>query len=329
MVLLFKHIILMFPPCLCSNIFNTAMYFGTRGNVIPIDDVPDCATWAFAITKAYSASVRAGYLMYQKEYPSVASAVATIVGSLGSLTYGSLSQWTWLGQVQLWDMMMSRELDDPTSWVGAYGEIMKEKWDAMIDGFAGCPMIEITNPQSGAYAWLKMKEPYLGVQTSSSSPTFFLQVLGVQASTHSFVFRGANPADYYGPGYGIFDFVRVQLYRDLQVYKEIARRAKFVCANPNTAIGDFISVNTWHNIARRGVRRLSSKTGLRHTVQSRRAELMRENPELTEAQAHRLAETTEMTLALDEAMEKNCAPEYTSSCVMAQWNHYGAGRDFS
>lgn len=305
----------------------TAMYFGSKGYVIPIDDVPDCATWAFAITKAYSASVRAGYLMYKKEYPSVASAVATIVGSLGSLTYGSLSQWTWLGQMQLWDMMMSRPVDDPTSWVGAYTEIMHEKWDAMIEGFEGCPMIELTNPYSGAYAWLKMKDPYLGVQPASSAPTFFLQVLGVQASTHSFVFRGADPADYYGPGYGIFDFVRVQLYRDLQVYKEIARRAKIVCADLNASIGDFISVNTWHSIARRGVRRLNDKTGLRHTVHSRRAEYLRENPELTEAQAQRLAETTEMTLALDEAMEKNCAPEYTSSCVMAQWNLYGV-KDF-
>jgi len=302
------------------------MYFGMKDHKIPIDQVPDCASWSFSITKAYSASVRAGTVLYKKEYTSYASAVATVVGSLSSLTYGSYSQWSWMGQMQLWDMIMSKPYTDPTSWIGAYSSIMDEKWDVLIDAFEGCPYIEITNPHAGAYAWFKMLSPYLGLQTPSSTPTFFLDVLGVQASTHSYVFRGANPADYYGAGYSIYDFVRMQLYRDINVYKEVARRAKIVCADSSATIGDFISVDQWYSITNasgNGHRSLHQDNGLPHTIETRRALLKEEHPFLTDAQALLLAKNTDRHLSLTEAIESSCAPEYTSSCMLDNWRQYG------
>lgn len=68
---------------------------------------------------------------------------------------------------------MERSVDDPTSWVGAYGAIMKEKWDVIEDGFLDCPVVTLTNPGKGAYAWFLYKDPYLGLQSSSFISSFF------------------------------------------------------------------------------------------------------------------------------------------------------------
>ena len=43
--------------------------------------------------------------------------------------------------MQIQQMIMSKPLDDTTSWVGAYTEIMKEKWDALIPAFKDCPYL--------------------------------------------------------------------------------------------------------------------------------------------------------------------------------------------
>ena len=37
--------------------------------------------------------------------------------------------------MQIQQMIMAKPMTDPTSWVGAYSELMKEKWDYIIDGF--------------------------------------------------------------------------------------------------------------------------------------------------------------------------------------------------
>ena len=130
--------------------------------------------------------------------------------------------------MQIQQMIMSKPLDDTTSWVGAYTEIMKEKWDALIPAFKDCPYIELTNDYAGAYAWFKKMGVALGLETSWLS-AFFSDTMGVTVPLYSWGFRGADPADYYGSAYTKYDFVRLQLYRDVSVYAEVKRRAEIIC----------------------------------------------------------------------------------------------------
>ncbi len=229
--------------------------------------------------------------------PSFVTAVADIAKAHDSLSYGSYSEWSWMGQMQLQDMMMSRPLSDPTSWIGAYSAIMKEKWDVITDGFADCPVLTLTNSGKGAYAFFLYKAPYLGLQNSFIS-SFFLDVLGVSATTYYWGFRGADPSEYYGDGVGVFDFTRLQLYRDLNVYIEVARRAKIVCADTSASIGDYISIDDWKIKGESRGRR-----ALRETMSH-----------LTERQL-KVLENNEKMYA--DYMEKSeaCAEEgYTTSC---------------
>ena len=94
---------------------------------------------------------------------------------------------------------MSRPLDDPTSWIGAYSEIMDEKWTYVVEGFDGCPAVTLTNPKSGAYAFFRINEAYLGIQKEDDFyGSFFKDVLGIAAPAYNWGFRGADPADFYG-----------------------------------------------------------------------------------------------------------------------------------
>merc|ERR1712048_36746 len=105
------------------------MYFYFNNFTIPLEDRPDCSGWSFSITKGYSASTRAGFITYKKVpeiWPTCVGAMADAIDTIG---HGIYSEWGWMGQMQVMDMIMSRPLDDPTSWVGAYSQIMKEKWD--------------------------------------------------------------------------------------------------------------------------------------------------------------------------------------------------------
>jgi hypothetical protein len=139
--------------------------------------------------------------MFKKEPANFTKAVNDIMSDIHSGSNGIYSEWSWYGQMQLWEMIMSRPLDDPTSWIGAYSEIMDEKWSLIIDGFDGCPAVTLTNPKSGAYAFFRINEAYVGIQKPPKDEfiaSFFLDVLGVYAPTYSWGFRGANPADFYG-----------------------------------------------------------------------------------------------------------------------------------
>ena len=86
-----------------------------------------------------------------------------ISGSQMGMKDGLYSEWSWFGQMQIQQMIMAKPLDDATSWVGAYTEIMKEKWDALIPAFKDCPYIEITNDYAGAYVWFKKMGVALGL----------------------------------------------------------------------------------------------------------------------------------------------------------------------
>ena len=112
----------------------------------------DCTSWAGSVTKLYSAAVRAGYILYKKDDDVFAGALESISESMRSLADGHLSEWTWWGQIQILDQLMAKPASDPTSWIGAYNGIMKEKWDAVNEGFAGCgDYVELTNYKKGAY----------------------------------------------------------------------------------------------------------------------------------------------------------------------------------
>ena len=128
---------------------------------ILIDEKPDCVSWSFSITKAYSASVRAGHRMYKNEPELHFDSVVKVFGKiLNIMTNGLYSQWSWQGQMQLWEMIMLKPYTDPSSWVGAYSTIKDEKWKTVIDGFENCPVVTVTNPKAGAYTFFF---PYWGV----------------------------------------------------------------------------------------------------------------------------------------------------------------------
>jgi hypothetical protein len=275
-----------------------------------MDERPDCSGWSFSITKAYSASVRAGFVIYKNDPVSNNDAVASVFGDLYSMTNGLYSEWSWYGQMQLWEMIMSKPISDPTSWIGAYIEIMEEKWSAVIDGFADCPVVELTNPRAGAYAWFVYKEPYLGIQGGFVS-SFFRDVLGVRTTTYNWGFRGATPSDYYGAGVGTEDFTRLQLYRDITVYEELARRAKIVCADMDATVGEYISVNQWAAGQGTTARRLNEGYA---SLDDRKRHLKETIPDITDRQLEYLADSHDFSDKIDVKAE-TCAPEYTTSCL--------------
>ena len=173
---------------------------GDRDWKIPKEELPDCSAWGFSISKIYSAAARAGWMMYKELPTSNHDAMVDAIGTTYSLVHGSVSQWTWQGMMQLLEQFMSKPYTDPTSWIGAYSQLIKEKYDYLVDGFADCPVMQLSNPYSGAYSWFVMQPEYLGIQQGDSSPSFFRNVLGVSAFGYTWGFRGADPADYYGPG---------------------------------------------------------------------------------------------------------------------------------
>ena len=151
-----------------------------------------------------------------------------------------------------------------------------------------------------------------GIQKNFIS-SFFQDVLGVQATTYNWGFRGADPSTYYGAGYGVNDFTRLQLYRESGVYKEIGRRAKIVCSNINATISDkYLSISTWAKTSRYLKENAADVEAM--TVGSRRSLLRNKHRDLTEAQAHQLALNVESRMKMDKAAT-SCAPEYSTSCL--------------
>ena len=214
---------------------------------------------------------------------------------------------------------MSRPVDDPTSWVGAYSQIMQEKWEVITDAFEDCPVLELTNSMAGAYAFFVYKDPYLGLQ-SGSYPSFFMDVLGIRATTYFWGFRGADPAEYFGEGVSTTDFTRMQLYRDVDVYHEVARRAKIVCNDTSASIADLVSIDDWALAGAASRRHLEEG----HDIETRRMLLKEELPHLHERKLARLLENVEFRELQDNMIEELCAPEYTSSCLM---NVMGRGNE--
>lgn len=298
----------------CDGVYVWPMYFYFNDFEVPAEDIPDCSGWSYAITKGYSASVRAGFIIYKKDAPeSSTDALASILGDFNSLGYGSYSEWSWWGQMQLQQQFMSKAVDDPTSWIGAYSAIMKEKWDVIEEAFMDCPMITLTNPGQGAYSFFIMNEGYLGLSSTSTHISSFMQdVLGVIATTYSWGFRGADPSEYYGEGVGTRDFVRMQMYRDINVYKEVARRAKIVCADTAADVGfGLVSPDEYVDLQKSGTRRRLHEVEDRAT---RRSMLQEELPHISSRKLEKVLDNMEMRMAIDEKAS-TCAPEYNMNCL--------------
>lgn len=317
----------------CDGCYMWNMYMGANNFSYDGLTLPDCSSWAFAITKAVSASIRAGFVLFKKEGAGTngtfPTAFTTVMNTQTSLVYGSYSQWSWMGQVQYWDIMMSRPWTDPTSWIGAYTVLMKEKWKALDDGFKDCPVVRLTNNNQNAYAFFVHKPAYQGIQLSTSGGNSLLwqQVLGVLSPTYFGTFKGADPKTY-APyeGAGTYDFTRVNLYRDVSVYKEIGRRAKIVCSNLDAKIGDFISVNQYVAANKKTTRALREKLeDPSHTMHHSKMMIMENHPDFTEAQAHRMAHSLHKSFEFDKIHDAECAPDFSMSCRVMVERKYGFG----
>merc|ERR1712048_889846 len=160
----------------------------------------------------------------------------------------------------------------------------------------------------------------MGVSRTYSS--FFHNVLGVLSTTYWWGFRGSDPADFYGEDYGLYDFTRFQLYRDVNVYHEVARRAKIVCSDTSASIGDRISVDDWSALmsSRRRLREEKLTTEEEYNKPHRRLEARRELveetlPHLEEHRTNRLLQDMEMHYQADLKVDA-CGPDFTTSCIM-------------
>ena len=152
-------------------------------------------------------------------------------------------------------------------------------------------------------------------------PSFFYEVLGVQATTYSWGFRGADPADFYGESYGSNDFTRLQLYRDVEVYKELARRASIVCADSDATIGDnLISVNDWVSSSQETRnRRLNNGYA---SMEDRKRHLKDVLPHLSNNQVDYLAKG-HVEYERQDAAISSCAPEYSTQCLFNKIGSHG------
>ena len=78
----------------CDGVYNWPMYYGMEGWKIPLDKRPDCLTWAFSVTKAYSATVRAGFSI-SNDALDTGGALREISGSQMGMKDGLYSEWSW------------------------------------------------------------------------------------------------------------------------------------------------------------------------------------------------------------------------------------------
>ena len=74
----------------CDGVYLWPMYFGMRNYTIPIEERPDCSAWSFSITKAYSATMRAGFIMYKREPETNHQAMVDTISTAYSMTHGLL-----------------------------------------------------------------------------------------------------------------------------------------------------------------------------------------------------------------------------------------------
>mgnify|MGYP003684145685 CR=1 FL=1 len=229
------------------------------GFVAPDHTLSDikCYSWAFSITKIYSARMRAG-IMFVMDTPDAASAARSMVGGALSIANGLYSHMQIQGQMQLMNKIMEKPFSDATSWLHAMAMAQYEKWDVMYDAFSTCQaagIARITPEQPkyfGAYIFSYLLPDYQGlaVNVGGSSSDFFLAVVGYNHFNYNWGWRGEDPMNY-GNGIDpskvtVQDFTRTHLFRGLVAYQEEARRMKLVCGDLDArATPSTLTVNEW------------------------------------------------------------------------------------
>jgi len=309
----------------CDGCYVYPMYFPDA--TPPVAKKPACAAWAFSLTKAYSAVMRSGTTMTLKDHP-ITGIMNDLHGTVHSIYNGYLSDFVWRGSVQVKTMIMnSGAINSPTSWVGAYVGLMKEKWTVMTEAIKTCSFLELTNGPSltGGYLWMKKTGDYR-CKNSGWKDSFFLEVLGVETTSYNFGFRGATASDYYGAGTCNDDFTRMQLYRDINIYKEVARRMKIACGGGNVehSAGKWLTPEEWKTSKTASSRRLAETKTHPATVEERMEHLKKDIPRLTDVEARILAENQHKTHQIQMNIDKHCAPQdYPQSCLFKYMGHSG------
>jgi hypothetical protein len=307
---------------LCDGCYVFPMYF--KGGVVPGTSKPECSGWAFSMTKAYSATVRAGTMLTLKNHPWD-SAVDKIASKQNSMAHGLYSEWSWKGMIQIKNFIMSKPISDKTSWFGAYTEIMTEKWALMGEAIGTCSFLELANGPSltGAYLWIKKTGDYRCLNKGWKD-SFMKDCIGVDTTSYNFGFRGTTASDYYGEGYCNDDFTRIQLYRDINVYKEVARRLKLVCAGEAVthSAGSFMTAAEW-KASKQATRRRLEETGMEPATVEERARHLREAvPRLTEKEAAFFAKGHHQDAEIQKKLDEDCAPRgYPMDCLFEHTGH--------
>jgi len=300
----------------CDGCYVFPQYF--KGGKIPGATKPKCAGWAFSLTKSYSAMVRVGTALTLKGDP-ISDAMMTIAGTVHSLANGDYSEWSWKGMIQIKNLIMAKPISDPTSWFGAYTSLMTEKWDVMATAIGTCSFLELLNGPAltGAYMWMR-KTGDMRCLNKGWMDSFMKDCIGVETTSYNFGFRGTTASDYYGAGQCNDDFTRIQLYRDLSVYKEVAKRITAVCAGGavETATGTLMTAEEW-KASKAATRRLKEQTGREpETVEERATHLREHIPRLTEKDAYFHAESAHKADEIQKKLDEECEPlGYPMDCL--------------
>jgi len=285
--------------CLCDGVY---WYPGFTAPGTTLQNFK-CYSWAFSITKIYSAQFRGG-MMFVQNTPDARSAGNSIFGTVLSIANGLMSYMQLHGQVILMSYMqlhgqailMNKMMAEPfssnTSWLHAMALAQYEKWDVLDEAFSVCEaagiMKRVDEQQKyfGAYVFAHMMPDYHGLSANigGSSSDFFKTVVGYDHFNYNWGWRGEDPK-YYGVGENIttLDFHRIHLFRAYDVYAEEARRMKLVCGNKDAKVSSaFLSVNEWVALrtfeASNGRRRLESRGS--SSLHARALEIMKAVPSM-------------------------------------------------
>jgi len=241
--------------CLCDGVYWYPSFVAPGQELYDIK----CYSWAFSITKIYSARMRAGILMVM-DTPNAVAAASEVVATALSIANGLYSHLQTHGQIQLMRTIMEKPYSDTTSWLHALARAQYEKWDVLTAAFDVCEAAGIAkitaelNKYFGAYIFGHMMADYQGLSGNIGglSSDFWLSVIGFDHYNYDFGWRGEDPKNY---GNGVTsaitdqDFVRIHIFRSLSTYQEEARRMTKVCSDPDARATPLtLTLNEWKSL---------------------------------------------------------------------------------
>jgi len=236
--------------CICDGVY----FFPTFLSPDTVLSDFKCYSWAFSITKIYSAQMRAG-TYWIKDYPAATSAASTFTNKLFAIGNGLMSHMQVHGQISLMKTIMEKPFSDPTSWLHAMALAQYEKWDVMDAAFTVCANAGIIQRAAeqqkyfGAYMFSHMSTPLMGLSENigAASSDFFMNVIGYDHFNYNWGWRGEDATNY-GIGANItsLDFHRIHMFRSYDTYAEEARRMTLACSDKNVRVmSGLLTVNEW------------------------------------------------------------------------------------